>query len=423
MPVRPLVGQRLKKPFYGWAIVAVGALLMFSSGPGQSFVFSVFLDSIIEDTGFSRTHITSLYAVGTGFSAAMVMIVSRLADQHGPRLMVVVAALFLGVSCFGMAFATGAIAFFLAFAALRSLGQGSMAINATLVTAQWFVRRRGRAMAFMSLGATAGSAVLPPVCRALIDSYGWRETYMALGVMVWMLVIPAVLLFLRNTPEEMGLHPDGASQPPAEEQFRAPKSEVRDTRKVFSSPRFWMLALPLAFPSVLSTALIFHQTSIVVERGLSPAVGAGIFVPFAASSVVGLILAGHVADRVGPRALFIGNMAVLLIAVGLVLVVSSPMLAVIYSVVLGGANGMNRVVNGVTMAHFYGRHGLGRIQGSAMMVLITASAIGPLPMAALQGLTGTFFVGILVMGVLPICGAVLMLLARSQQVPIYAKPA
>ena len=58
-------------------IVAVGFLIAFSSGPGQSFVFSVFLDSIIEDTGLSRTAISALYSVGTGLSAVMVAFVSR----------------------------------------------------------------------------------------------------------------------------------------------------------------------------------------------------------------------------------------------------------------------------------------------------------------------------------------------------------
>ncbi|MEX1021630.1 MAG: MFS transporter, partial [Dehalococcoidia bacterium] len=138
--------------FYGWTIILVGGLVAFSSGPGQSFVFSVFIDSIIEDTALTRTGISTLYAVGTGISAAMVFTVSRLADRYGARSTLIAAATGLGIACLAMSQAREALLVFLAFAALRALGQGSMTINGTLLAAQWFVSRRGRAMAIMGLG-------------------------------------------------------------------------------------------------------------------------------------------------------------------------------------------------------------------------------------------------------------------------------
>ena len=142
---------RRSKPFYGWVIVTVAALVAFSSGPGQSYTFSVFIDSMIDEFNLSRTDISGLYAIGTGISAAMVMVVSRLADKFGPKAMIMITVSCLTLSCMGMAFVTGSISFFLAFAALRAFGQGSVPINATLITAQWFVRMRGRAMAIMGL--------------------------------------------------------------------------------------------------------------------------------------------------------------------------------------------------------------------------------------------------------------------------------
>src|SRR5690606_447795 len=114
----------LRRPFYGWWIIIVGALVAYSSGPGQSYTFSVFIDSIIEDTSLSRTAISALYAVGTGVSAVMVMTVSRLADRYGARQTLIAAAIGLGIACFAMSWARGALLIFLAFSALRALGQG-----------------------------------------------------------------------------------------------------------------------------------------------------------------------------------------------------------------------------------------------------------------------------------------------------------
>lgn len=395
-PRTHVFGVRL--PFYGWAVVAVGTLIAFCSGPGQSYVFSVFIDPIIQDTGISRTQISTLYAIGTGVSALMVMVVSRAADRFGPRLIVALIAAALGIACFGMSLATGALGILIGFAALRALGQGSMPINATLLAAQWFVRYRGRAMAIIGLGFAASNALLPPLSRLLIEQIGWRGAYMVLGVMVWILIIPAALFIVRNQPEDLGLYPDGDSAPPRSEQ-RGPGGVGEEPRpvKVFSSLKFWLLAVPLAAPSFITTALVFHQASIFLEHGLSPAVAASVFVPYAIMSAGASTLAGFVADRIGPKRLFLINLGILFIAIVILYFINSPATAVLYAAILGAAGGTQSVVTGVTWAHYYGRRGLGRVQGSASMILISGAAIGPLPIAELYDLTGGYTAGLVLM--------------------------
>ena len=391
-------------------IVAVASLIAFSSGPGQSYVFSVFLDSIIEDTGLSRTTISALYAVGTGLSALMVAYVSRMADRFGPRLVVIFVAGALGVACFGMAFAQGFIAFFIAFAALRALGQGSTPINATLMTAQWFVVHRGRAMAVMGFGFAASLAFMPPFARTLIDTLGWREAYIALGVLVWLLVIPATALFARNTPEEVGLHPDGADHPPLEAVTVA--EGERDDRRVLTSLSFWLLAMPLTTSPFVVTALVFHQTGIFEANGLSATVAAGVFVPFAVTTAITSALAGLAIDRVGPRPLFVLAMLLLLVGLGVSRLIDGVLMATVYACVLGAGSGVQQIVQTTIWAHYYGRRGLGRVQGSATSIMIMMSAIGPLPLAAIEGVTGSYTMGILLMAAMPVLSIIGVSLAR-----------
>ncbi|MBT5773297.1 MAG: MFS transporter, partial [Dehalococcoidia bacterium] len=286
--------------FYGWVIVVVGAMVAFSSGPGQSFVFSIFIDSMIEDTGFSRSTISALYTVSTGVSALMVAVVSRLADRWGARSNLILVGVAFGAACFGMAFSAGLAAFYLSFAGLRALGQGSLTINSTLLVNQWFVTRRGRAIALMGLGFPLSNAVLPPLSRWLIDTYGWREAYGVLGVLVMLLIIPASVFLVRNRPEDVGLYPDGADEPPLIEQSGTHSPEAAARRPVLTSVAFWMLAIPLATPGLVVTALVFHQTSIFAENGLSATTAAAVFVIFAFASATTSMVAGFVVDRVGP---------------------------------------------------------------------------------------------------------------------------
>ncbi len=140
----------------------LATLATFCSGPGQSFVFSVFVDPILADTAISRIYLSTLYAFGTAVSAAMVVVVARLADRFGTRLMLAVLAFALGAACFEMSAAAGPLTLFLGFASLRALGQRSLPVTATMLTSQWFVKRRGRAVAVVVLGLAVSNALLPP---------------------------------------------------------------------------------------------------------------------------------------------------------------------------------------------------------------------------------------------------------------------
>jgi MFS family permease len=404
-------GKPGRRIFYGWFIVGAAGLVVFSSGPGQSYVFSVFIDSIIEDTGLSRPGISALYMASTAMSAVLVAIVSRLADRYGPRVMLVAVGLGFGAACFGMATATNIVLFYIAFASLRALGQGSLNINSILLVNQWFVSRRGRAIAMMGLGAVLSSAIFPPFARYLIVNIGWREAYGVIGVVAIVLIVPVTLLVVRNRPEDMGLFPDGRSEPPLSE-TRAAQSGVRRDNRVFSSINFWLLALSLGTPGLVSTALVFHQTSIFEEKGLSATLAAGVFVIFSASSAVSSLTAGFIVDRIGPKYLYAFSMVSLLIALVLVVAVDSVFMAVVYVLVMGVAGGAHHIVQGVIWAHYYGRHGLGRVQGSAMTINFCASAVGPLPLAIFQDLTGTYTVGMVVMMALPVLSVLALIKAR-----------
>ena len=388
--------------------------MVFSSAPGQSYVFSIFIDSIIEDTGLSRPGISALYMASTGMSAVLVAIVSRLADRYGPRAMLVAIGLGFGGACFGMATATNIVLFYIAFASLRALGQGSLTINSILLVNQWFVSRRGRAIALMGLGAVLSNAIFPPFARFLIDDFGWREAYAVVGVVAIVLIVPVALLVVRNRPEDAGLFPDGSTEPPISETRRALSGAPRNTR-VFSSLSFWLLALSLGTPGLVSTALVFHQTDIFAEKGLSATLAAGVFVIFAGSSAVSSLLAGFVVDRTGPKILYAFSMAALLVSLVLAVSIDSVFIAVVYVLMMGVSGGAHHIVQGVIWAHYYGRHRLGRVQGSAMTINFCASAIGSFPLAVFHDLSGSYTLGMVVMMALPVLSVAALIKARPAE--------
>jgi hypothetical protein len=105
-------------------------------------------------------------------------------------------------------------------------------------------------------------------------------------------------------------------------------------------------------------------------------------------------------------------MAALLACMSTLMIVESVAMAVVYAILLGTQDGMGRIVTGVTWAHFYGRVGLGRVQGSAAMLGITSSAFGPLMLAWLASELGGFVPALGVMMMLPVAAFVGVAIAK-----------
>jgi MFS family permease len=162
--------------FYGWAIVALSALSMFFSGPGQTDSISIFIDYYIQDFSYSRSFVSGIYSVGTLAAGITLFFVGRAIDRLGQRLVMGAAGILLALACIWNAFLTGAVMMFIGFFAIRLFGQGSLTLVPNTLVPQWFVQKRGRALSVMAIGGFVGAAALPPLNTWLIHMVGWRDT-------------------------------------------------------------------------------------------------------------------------------------------------------------------------------------------------------------------------------------------------------
>jgi MFS family permease len=117
----------IKTPFfYGWIILLVAGLSVYISGPGQTYNVSVYIDSYINEFGWSRTTVSSMYSLGT-FAAGMLMgIVGKLFDRYGHRRMTVAISVGFGAALVFMSTVDSVIKLLIGFFLIRLLGQGSM---------------------------------------------------------------------------------------------------------------------------------------------------------------------------------------------------------------------------------------------------------------------------------------------------------
>lgn len=390
--------------YYGWIILLIGTIGVILTGPGQTYAISVFIDYFIADLGISRSLVSTLYTVGTLVASFALPYIGRQIDRRGTRFMITVITIAFGLACIYMGFIRNALMLGLGFVALRMLGQGSLSIVSKNAINQWWVRRRGMAMGIAGMGtALLSSGGFPTLLNWLIPVYGWRATYMLLGGMIWLTILPLGLLFIRSRPEEYGLQPDG--MPVATQASKAsnakPLEDNWTVAEATHTSAFWLILAGLASMSALSTGLTFHIFSIFNDSGLSANVAASVFIPMSITAAIVQLGGGLLIDRIPVRAL----LALSLVLQAVVLVMApflySVQLAFIYGLIAGVRGGLQLIIGNVIWAKYFGRLHLGSITGIASTVLVGSSALGPMPFGIARDLLGSYNAILIAMAIIP----------------------
>ena len=227
----------------------------------------------------------------------------------------------------------------------------------------------------MALGFAASMAVHPPLAQWLSDQVGWREAWLWLGVLTWMLLIPPILLLIQNMPEDLGLQPDGRGRRGPGLEAAAPQgAEVGLTvKQALRTPAFWITALSLATLSMLVTALFFHQVSIFTHQGVDAYVAARVFSVSAITMVVAMPMIGRLLDRFPTKPIFACAMLTQSAALIAIVFVDDLTSAVLYAVVFGLNNAAVQTYYTYVWPRFFGRRHLGSIQGTAQTIGIVGA--------------------------------------------------
>lgn len=405
-----------RRLYYGWIILGVGTLAVFASSPGQTYVVAVFVDPIQRETGWSRTLVSGLYTAGSLTAAAGMLLIGRLLDRVGARVILTIVGLLLGFAAAWMSRVATPLDLYVGFAFLRLLGQGALTVVATTMVALWFVRLRGRALALTSLGAVAGQALFPPFVHALIAGVDWRTAWVVLALGTWALVLPPAVLLVRRTPESIGLLPDGDLPGRTVAGARQPAQQRREEEwslgEAVQTRAFWLLMLATSSQSLIATALTFHHVSFMGSRGIDPATAATVFAVIAPSSLVGTFLAGVLADRIAGRYLLAAAQGGLASAMLWSFMIATPWQAFMYGALLGLTGGFSFTLQSVIWPNYFGRRNLGSIRSVAATSMIAAAAIGPLPFGWMFDVTTSYSTPILVFLALPATSALAALVAR-----------
>ena len=279
-----------------------------------------------------------------------------------------------------------------------------------VIIARWFVRKRGRAIAIANLGTGLAKVSMPLIAAALFVSVGWRQSWALFAISTLLLVVGPALLFIRSSPEEMGLRPDGEAASPPEKDPAAPlpmvqtaaEADVPWTRgEALRTRAFWLLGITFGIANIGIAGLNLHIFSFVTDLGYPALTAATVMSTVALTQLASTLLWGLVAERMDIRK---AAMAQFLIqAVGIIVALTSARLDQLYTgfFVYGIGLGGSFVLREVVWANFFGRVSLGTVRGMGVFLTNALAACGAPFFGFLFDLTGgytlsfTVFVGAL----------------------------
>ena len=203
-----------KNVFYGWAIVGTSVVVTFAQVPMYGPVLSVFVTPIEQELGWARWETAMAFTIGSLGGSIGSALVGHLLDRYGARAAVVVSGMLVTGALLGLAVMQEVWQFWGLFGLGRTAALTGVNLGVTVALGNWFIRKRGRALSFMTVGLRAGQALVPLVIvTPLILAYSWRHAYVALAVMAFLFVALPGWLFIRRRPEDFGLLPDGERGP------------------------------------------------------------------------------------------------------------------------------------------------------------------------------------------------------------------
>jgi MFS family permease len=422
--VSTILEGRLRRVHPAWIVLAATAVCIVA-GSGLRAVFGVYIKPMEAEFGWSRGALSGAAAVSLLLLGASGPIIGRLADRWGPRRVIAVSTLILGAGTIGSAFVGSLWQVYLTAGILMALGSGglSMTTGATIAT-RWFEARRGLAIGLTAGGMSAGQLIVIPLATLLTVWIGWRSSFFWLGVGLLALVIPVVLAFVRDSPEERGLAPYGATAPATGVAGRAAVAiagRVSVSEAAQTLP-FWLLMGTFFVCGYTSNGMVLtHFMPHALEHNFSAFQASAALGVMGAMNVLGTVGSGWICDRYGRR----GPLATYYFVRGLSLV----FLLYVWDVpslhlwaALFGLNYISTVPPTTTLtANIYGRYSVGELSGWIFFAHQVGAALGAALAGLIYELTGSYASAFVSAALMAFVAAGLALLIRES--PIRARPA
>ncbi|AZO15414.1 MFS transporter [Mesorhizobium sp. M2A.F.Ca.ET.043.05.1.1] len=376
---------------YRWVIVAAGAL-MTCVALGAMFSLAIFLEPMSLDTNWSRTGISSAMTLNFLVMGLGGFAWGAIYDRVGARPVVLAGAVLLGLSLVVASRANSLIVFQLSYGIIVGLAASAFFAPMIALTTAWFDTNRSLAVSLVSAGMGVAPMTISPFARWLITAYDWRTAMFDIGVMAWVLLLPAVLLV--RQPPAAAAASDGAPAPAAD----GPGLSVGQALR---SPQFIVLGLTFFACCAAHSGPIFHMVSYAMSCGIAPMAAVSIYSVEGLAGLGGRVLYGVLGDRLGVKPVLVAGLAIQGLVIAAYLAVGRIEQFYLLAVIFGATYGGVMPLYAVLAREYFGLRIIGTVLGAATLLSSLGMSLGPLAGGMIYDATASYhwlFIGSALIG-------------------------
>ena len=408
--------------YYGYYIVGAAFVAQFVAIGIYSYVLGAFMAPMLAELGWSRADFTLTRTIGQGVMAAVGLYIGAKVDRFGARPIMLVGTTILAVGLCLHLWIESLWAWWLLNGVVVTAGCamiGNLVVNVTL--SKWFVVKRGIVVAIAAMGVSFGGIILTPLATYLVDTIGWRQAWVVLGVGSAVLLYP-VALIMRRAPEDFGSHPDGlsAQQMAAGEGERAESEFANSYTRAEALRSFSFYALVVAFGcfSINIIVVLLLALPYLTDNGLSREVAAWAIALASLPAMLSKPLWGYLIDRSPAKPLAAVSASLCGIALFcIIFAVAAQQVFWIYAAffLLGTGWGGMIPMQEVIWASFFGRRYLGSIRGAAMPYALALGAAAPWLVSYYRDVSGEYDGALMIVAGLNVMSGLMIFLVPPPQ--------
>jgi MFS family permease len=377
------------------------------------FTFGVFFKPLSDDFGWTRVLTSGAFSSYWIVNGILSIIMGRLTDRFGPRVVVTICGVLIGLGFLLMPQISAVYQLYLFYGVIIGAGISGSLIPQLSTVARWFVKSRGLMTGVTIAGIGVGTMIITPLASWLISNYGWHTSYTVIGFMALVILILAAQ-FLRRDPSQMGLLPYGSVD------IKSRDSNSIDQgfslREAISTRQFWLLCTANFSFTFCQHTVMVHIVPHATELGVLAILAANILAIIGGLSIAGRIGIGSIADRIGNKSALIISVILVPLALAWLLVAKEAWMFYLFAAVFGFAWGGQAVMVSPLVAELFGLRSHGAVFGAVLFIINIGGALGPLLAGGIFDITGSYYWAFLTCTVVSILGfisAVLLKLSKK----------
>ncbi|NKB33056.1 MAG: MFS transporter [Pseudomonadales bacterium] len=380
--------------YYGWKIVAaILVLLTFTSGL-SFYNHAIYLNALATQPAFDVSTASTAVSIFFLTGGVMGLFVAKWVQEYDPRICITAGAIISFLSLSALAYVSTVWQLFLVYAFFGTGFSASSLIPATTLVTKWFHRRRAMALSIASTGLSLGGVILTPLSVLMVESLGFEVAAPLIGVMFLVGVIPVAWIYLRVSPESMGLHIDGETPEPQLETVTSGPSKIIEDGIAFKEARrgkfFWGVSLAYIFLMAAQVGGIAHQYGLAREQ-LSESETAIAVAILPVFSIIGRLIGGWIIDRMSIRKFAISMMILQAVSLSILAGGSSVFTLCLGLAAFGATVGNLLMLQPLLIADAYGVKDYAKIFSVSNLMSSWGTAMGPAVLGFVYASSGNLY--------------------------------